>query len=70
MHIIILRKLEVGTPKKIEISKPLNILGEGLSCSDGIDKPISMCCHENPTSRLLITTELNNVLRVYELLEN
>ena len=46
------------------------ILGEVLSCSDGIDKPISMCCHENPTSRLLITTELNNVLRVYELLEN
>ena len=46
------------------------ILGEVLTAEDGIEKPISMCSHENPTSRLLITTELNNVLRVYELLEN
>ena len=45
------------------------ILGEVLNSSVGIDKPISMCCHENPISRLLITTESSNFIRVYELLE-
>ena len=46
------------------------MLGEVLTAAEGIEKPISMCCHENPISRLLITTELKSSLHVYELLEN
>ena len=46
------------------------MLGEVLTATEGIEKPISMCCHENPISRLLITTELQSSLHVYELLEN
>ena len=46
------------------------MLGEVLTAAEGLVKPISMCCHENPISRLLITTELKSTLGVYELLDN